>query len=53
LRVSKFEIEIGAMDYGFEIDGIVGMDFLTQVGALIDLESKNLFPAGKYFGNSK
>ena len=25
------------MDYGFEIDGIIGMDFLTQVGAVIDL----------------
>lgn len=37
LEASHFEIEVGAMDYGFEIDGIVGMDFLVQVGALIDL----------------
>ncbi|MEW5767527.1 MAG: retropepsin-like aspartic protease [bacterium] len=37
LRVSNFEIEVGAMDYGFEIDGIVGMDFLTKIGAVIDL----------------
>lgn len=39
LRVSNFEIEVGAMDYGFEINGIVGMDFLTQVGAFIDLSN--------------
>jgi predicted aspartyl protease len=37
LKAVDFEIEVGAMEYGFEIDGIVGMDFLAQVGALIDL----------------
>lgn len=37
LQVSDFEIEVGAMEYGFEIDGIVGMDFLLQTGAVIDL----------------
>lgn len=37
LQVNDFEIEVGAMDYGFEIDGIIGMDFLTQVGAVVDL----------------
>ena len=37
LRVRDFAIEVGAMDYGFTIDGIVGMDFLLQVGAVIDL----------------
>ncbi len=37
LAVADIEIEVGAMDYGFEIDGILGMDFLTQVGAIIDL----------------
>jgi hypothetical protein len=37
LGVADFEIEVGAMDYGFEIDGILGMDFLTKVGAKIDL----------------
>jgi hypothetical protein len=37
LRVQDFEIEVGSMDYGFEMDGIIGMDFLVQVGALIDL----------------
>jgi len=39
LAVSDFEIEVGAMDYGFrfELGGIVGMDFLERVGAVIDL----------------
>ena len=32
-----FEVEIGAMAYGFEIAGIIGMDFLAGVGAVIDL----------------
>ena len=38
LQVEGFEIEVGLMDYGFEIDGIIGMDFLTKVGAIVDLE---------------
>ena len=37
LQVSDFDIEVGAMDYGFAIDGILGTDFLLQVGAVIDL----------------
>jgi len=37
LQVTGFEVEVGAMDYGFSLDGIVGMDFLLQTGAVIDL----------------
>jgi len=37
LQVNDFDIEVGAMDYGFAIDGIIGTDFLLQVGAVIDL----------------
>jgi Aspartyl protease len=42
LRVGKcklvgFEIEVGSMNYGFDIDGILGMDFLIQAGAIINL----------------
>lgn len=37
LRAEGFEIEVGAMDYGFEIDGILGMDFLVRAGAIVDL----------------
>jgi hypothetical protein len=45
LQINDFEIEVGAMDYGFEIDGIVGMDFLTQVGAIIDLAKSEIYQA--------
>lgn len=36
--LKQFEIEIGGMDYGFDIQGILGMDFLISAGARIDLE---------------
>lgn len=45
LTVHDFEIEVGAMDYGFEIGGIVGMDFLMRAGAVIDLSSMELRPS--------
>jgi predicted aspartyl protease len=32
-----FEVEIGEMDYGFELGGIIGMDFLRAARAVIDL----------------
>jgi hypothetical protein len=47
LRIESFEIEIGAMNYGFEMDGIIGVDFLTAVGSLIDLDRKELRSARK------
>ena len=47
LQVANFEIEIGAMNYGFDMDGIIGLDFLTSVGALIDLDRKELVSAKK------
>lgn len=42
LQVAGFELEIGAMNYGFDMDGIVGLDFLTAVGAIIDLDEMKL-----------
>ena len=35
--IDGFEVEIGGMDYGFEIDGILGMDFLMRARAVLDL----------------
>ncbi len=35
--IDSFEIEIGEMDYGLQLGGILGMDFLRAAGALIDL----------------
>lgn len=36
--LANFDVEFGKMDYGFEINGILGMDFLTQAGAMINLQ---------------
>ena len=41
-RLADFEIEVGGMDYGFPINGILGMDFLTASSAVIDLEKLEL-----------
>jgi hypothetical protein len=41
LEAINFNIEIGTMDYGFDIDGIIGMDFLIQTAAIIDLNGCN------------
>jgi hypothetical protein len=43
LEATDFEIEVGAMDYGFEINGIIGMDFLTKVGAVIDVAKLEVY----------
>lgn len=41
-RISGFEVEIGGMDYGFDIHGILGMDFLTKVGAIINFRKMSI-----------
>jgi hypothetical protein len=33
-----FEVEVGGMEYGFEIQGILGTDFLIAAGAQINLK---------------
>jgi hypothetical protein len=38
LVVSHFQIEVGALDYGFALDGIIGTDFLLQTQAVIDFD---------------
>lgn len=40
--MQHFEVEIGGMDYGFALKGILGMDFLLQTGAVIDLNTLTL-----------
>lgn len=42
LKINDFKVEIGTMDYGFDINGIVGMDFLAKTGAIIDLENMTI-----------
>jgi hypothetical protein len=35
--LENFEIEVGAMKYGLDLKGILGMDFLLKIGATIDV----------------
>ncbi|OMF62979.1 retropepsin-like aspartic protease [Paenibacillus sp. FSL R5-0766] len=34
--INNFQIEIGNMDYGLEIDGILGFNFMKQTGVVIN-----------------
>lgn len=38
ITLNNFKVEIGVMDYGFDINGIIGMDLLKKINAVIDLE---------------
>lgn len=39
IKTTNFLIELGAMDYGLDIDGIIGFDFMKEVGLVIDLKA--------------
>ncbi len=39
LVVSNFKVQVGDMDYGIDLHGILGLDFLLQTKANIDLDS--------------
>ncbi len=41
-ELPNFQIEVGGMDYGFEINGILGMDFFKSSGAIIDLKKMEI-----------
>ena len=40
--VEQFEIEVGGIDAAFDINGILGLDFLLQAAAIIDLGTLRL-----------
>ncbi len=42
LNAFDFQVEIGWMDYGFALQGIVGLDFLMQTRAVIHLADLEL-----------
>lgn len=42
LMVENFQVEIGDMNYGIEMDGSLGLDFLIQSQAIIDLKAFKL-----------
>lgn len=42
VTVTDFPVEVGGLDYGFVINGIVGLDLLRAVRATIDLDALEL-----------
>ncbi|WP_400245206.1 retropepsin-like aspartic protease [Niallia sp. JL1B1071] len=42
IEIQNFNVELGSMDYGLEIDGIIGYDFMKEVGLVIDLQRLNI-----------
>lgn len=45
LEIKDFRVEVGAMDYGFPITGIVGLNLLLALGAIIDLSALTMYRA--------
>ena len=37
-EIRDFPLEVGAMNYGFDLDGIIGLDFLQQIKAIINID---------------
>ena len=38
MQAEGFSLEIGAMNYGFDLDGIIGLDLLQQLKAVINID---------------
>ena len=45
LSAASFRIEVGVLAYGLDLDGILGLDFLLHVGAVLDLANRVIRPA--------
>ena len=45
IELYDFTIEIGAVDYGFNIQGILGFNFLCEAKAIIDLSNLKISSA--------
>ncbi|MBF4696089.1 retropepsin-like aspartic protease [Fusibacter ferrireducens] len=43
MKVNEFQVEVGAMDYGIEMDGIIGLDISMKLGVKIDLGELKIF----------
>lgn len=46
IEIRDFTVEVGVMDYGFEINGILGMNFMKGVGIIIDLDKMIVYSEG-------
>jgi hypothetical protein len=45
VSLEDFQVEIGNMDYGMEINGIIGFDFISAANLLIDTKNMLVYPA--------
>jgi predicted aspartyl protease len=41
--IQKFTIQIGDMDYGMDINGIIGSDFLMATKTIIDMGAREMY----------
>ena len=44
--IINLKVDLGAMDYGFEIDAIIGMNFLISAKLIIDLDKMIIYGIG-------
>ncbi|MCI1696506.1 retropepsin-like aspartic protease [Aneurinibacillus aneurinilyticus] len=42
-KFKDFQIEIGAMDYGLELDGIIGFDFMKELRLVVDTKHMKVY----------
>ena len=42
MQTEGFALEIGAMNYGFDLDGIIGLDLLQELKAVINIDELSL-----------
>jgi len=42
MQTEHFALEIGAMNYGFDLDGIIGLDLLQQLRVIINIDELTL-----------
>lgn len=45
LIARSFNVQMGAVDYGLSMDGILGLDYLLATGAILDLHTLQLHSA--------
>jgi hypothetical protein len=45
ILLENFQVEIGNMDYGLEINGIIGFDFISAANLLIDTKNMLVYPS--------
>jgi hypothetical protein len=47
ISIDSFQVEIGSMDYGLDIDGIIGFDFIQKAGLVIDAVKMKVYSVAK------